>query len=64
MPLREGGQRVGEEGVKAGLSVEFEGEPAAAPLAGMVEGKLIQPDADDALIVGGRGAVMREEGDL
>lgn len=54
----------GEEGVEGELAIEFEGEPAAAPLTRTLEGKLIQPDADHARVVGGSRAVVREEGDL
>ena len=59
-----GGQRFGEARVEAELAIEFEREPAAAPLTRMMEGKRVQADADDALAVRGRGAVVRKERDL
>ncbi len=54
----------GEEGVEAELAIEFERQPAAALLARTLERKFIQTDADHARVVGGRGAVVREKGDL
>ena len=62
--LARGGQLRGEEGVEAELAVKFERQPAAAPLARTLEGKFIQPDAHHARVGGGRGPVVREEGDL
>ena len=59
-----GGQMSGEEGVETDLAGGFEREPAAAPLARTLAGNGIQPDMHDALVVGGRGGVVREEGDL
>ena len=62
--LARGGQMFGEKGVEAELTIEFEGQPAAAPLTRTLERKLIQPDADHARVIGGRRAVVREERDL
>ena len=54
----------GEEGVQAQLAIEFQGEPAATPLAWPPQREFVQADAHDALVIGGRGAVVGEEGDL
>jgi len=49
--LARGGQLCGRDGVEAGLAVEFEGEPATAPLARMLEREFIQADAHDKAVV-------------
>ena len=59
-----GGQVRGEESAEAELAVKFQGEPAAAPLAGMMEREFIQPDTDDAVVAFGRGPVVGKESDL
>jgi hypothetical protein len=62
--LARSGEMRGEEGIQAELGIEFEREPATAPLTGTVEGELIQPDLNHARVIGGRGAVMGKESDL
>jgi len=54
----------GEERVEAELAIEFQGEPATAPLARTLEREFVQPDAHHAVVIGGRGAIVGEEGNL
>ena len=62
-PLARGGQVFGEEGVQTEVAVEFQSEPATAPLLWTMERKLIQTDLHDARVIRGRGPVMREQGE-
>ena len=48
---------------EANLAVKFQRQPTATPMLRMVEGKLIQADADHARVVLGRGLAVREERD-
>ena len=53
----------GEEGVQTEVAVEFQSEPATAPLPWTMERELIQADLNDARVVRGRGPVMRKKGE-
>ena len=54
----------GEERIETELAIEFQREPAPAPLARTLEGELIQPDLHHARVIGRRGTIMREQSNL
>ena len=54
----------GEERVAAALAIAFADEPAATPWPRMVAGKLRHADAPHPRVGGGRGAAVREAGEL
>lgn len=62
--LARGREVLGEKRVQTELTVEFQREPATAPLPRTAQGELIQPDLHHARVINGRGPIMREEGDL
>jgi len=62
-PLARGGQVFGEKGVQTEVAVEFQSEPATAPLPWTMERKLVEPDLHHARVVRGRGPVMRKQGE-
>lgn len=64
VPLRDAGRCSAKKRIEAELLIEFERQPAAAPLARTVEGEITQADLHDAGITHGRGAVVRKERDL